>query len=48
MSDLVVMAKIRASIKDKSYSVELTLDGDGGIAKGECECPRGNWILSGA
>ena len=46
VSDLVVMAKIRASMKDKSYSVKLTLDGDGGIAKGECECPRGNWICS--
>ena len=41
MSDLVVMAKIRASIKDKSYSVELTLDGDGGIAKGNASAPEG-------
>ena len=28
------MAKIRASMKDKSYSVKLTLDGNGGIVEG--------------
>ena len=33
-------------MKDKSYSLKHTLDGDGGIAKGECECPRGNWMCS--
>ena len=27
--DLVIIAKIRATMKDKSYCVKLTLDGDG-------------------
>jgi len=44
--DFSIMAKIRASMKDKSYRVKLTLDGNGGIVEGECECPRGNWICS--
>ena len=46
IADFVIMAKIRASMKDKSYSVKLTLDGNGGIVEGESECPRGNWICS--
>ncbi len=46
LSDHVIKAKVRASMKDKSYSVMLTVNGDGGISKGECECPRGNWICS--
>ena len=46
IADFVIMAKIRAFMKDKSYSVKLTLDGNGGVVEEECECPRGNWICS--
>ena len=41
IADFVIMAKIRASMKDKSYSVKLTLDGNGEIVEGEFECLRG-------
>ena len=33
-------------MKDKCYPVSLTVDGDGGIVEGHCECPRGKWICS--
>ena len=46
LTGLTVVSKVRASMKDKSYLVTLTIDGDGGILKGNCECPRGNWICS--
>ena len=46
LTGLTVVSKVRASMKDKSYSVTLTIDGDGGILMGNCECPRGNWICS--
>ena len=39
-------AKVRASIKDKSYSVSMTIDGCGGIKQATCQCPRGKWICS--
>ena len=32
------MAKDRGSMKGKSYSVKLTLVGNGGIVKGDCKC----------
>ena len=35
IAHFVIMAQIRASIKVKSYSVKLTLDGNGGIVEGE-------------
>ena len=41
-----VHAKVRASMKDKSYSVTLVVDVEGGISEGKCECPRGNWLCS--
>ena len=44
--DFILSAKVRASMKEKSYSVSLTIDGSGGINKATCECPRGNWICS--
>ena len=44
--DHTIHAKVRASMKDKSYCVLLKVDGDGGILEGTCECPRGNWLCS--
>ena len=39
-------AKVRASMKDKSCSVSLTIDGSGRIKQATCDCPRGKWICS--
>ena len=44
--DHTIIAKVRASMKDKSYSLSLTVTGDGGISSAVCQCPRGNWICS--
>jgi len=44
--DYLITAKVRASMKDKSYAVSLTVSGDGGILSAVCQCPRGNWICS--
>jgi len=41
-----VNAKVRASMKDKSYSVSMRIDGCGGIKQVTCLCPRGKWICS--
>ena len=46
IDDLTVNAKVRASMKDKCYSVSLTIDGSGGIKQATCQCPRGKWICS--
>jgi len=46
IDDLTVNAKVRASMKDKSYSVSMTIDGCGGIKQVTCQCPRGKWICS--
>ena len=46
ISDITLCAKVRASMKDKSYSVSLTIDGSVGISMATCECPRGNWVCS--
>eukprot|EP00795_Rhopilema_esculentum_P005621 gene5621-10832_t len=35
---------LRASMKDKSYKVDLNVDGKGGIKSAGCECPRGKWL----
>eukprot|EP00795_Rhopilema_esculentum_P014990 gene14990-6144_t len=44
IDELTVNAKVRATMKDKSYSVSLTIDGSGGVKQAICECPRGKWI----
>jgi len=41
-----IFAKVRASMKDRSYKVGLKTDGKGVILSGSCECPRGEWICS--
>ena len=41
-----INAKIRASMKDKSYTVCLEVNGDGNMLRGTCDCPRGKWICS--
>ena len=41
-----VIAKVRASMKDRSYKVGLKTDGKGAIVSGGCECPRGEWLCS--
>ena len=46
ITDFTINAVVRASMKDKSYSVSLTLDGSGGIKDAYCDCPRGKWICS--
>ena len=46
IQDLDIVAKVQASLKDRSYKVVLTVDGSGGIACAHCECPCGNWICS--
>ena len=46
INNLTVNAKVRASMKEKSYSVSLTIDGSGGIKQATCDCPRGKWICS--
>ncbi len=40
-----ILATVRASMKDKSYKVGLSVDGTGSILT-TCECPRGQWICS--
>ena len=39
-------ANIRASMKDKSYTVCLEVNGNGNILRGTCDCPRGKCICS--
>jgi len=46
IDDLTVNAKVRASMKDKSYSVSMRIDGCGGIKQATCQCPRRKWICS--
>ena len=46
IKDLDIVAKVQASLKDRTYKVVLAIDGNGGIAAATCECPRGNWICS--
>ena len=46
IDDLTVNAKVRASMKDKRYSVSMTIDRCGGIKQATCQCPRGKWIRS--
>jgi len=46
IDDLTVNAKVRASMKDKSYSVSMRIDGCGGIKQATCLCPCGKWICS--
>ena len=41
-----LFAKVRASMKDRSYKVGLKADGTGASLSGSCECPRGEWICS--
>ena len=31
-------------MKNKSYKINFTLNGDGGITSASCECPRGKWF----
>ena len=44
--DMNVNAKVRASMKDKSYRTQLTVNGTGEIIKSSCDFPRGNWLCS--
>ena len=44
--DMNVNAKVRASMKDKSYRTRLTVNGTGEIIKSSCDCPRDNWLCS--
>ncbi len=46
LSDHKLSAKVRASMKDRCYSVVLTVDGKGGITEASCDCPRGSWLCS--
>ena len=46
INDFMITAKVRASMKDKSYNVNIAIDGSGGIKEATCQCPRGNWICS--
>ena len=46
ISEYTINAKIRASMKDKCYNVVLTVDGEGEVLNGKCQCPRGNWLCS--
>ena len=46
IEDLTVNAKVRASMKDKSYNMSTTIDRCGGIKQTTCQCPRGKWICS--
>ena len=41
-----ISATVRASMKDKSYKVGLSVDGTGSIVTATCDCPRGQWICS--
>lgn len=46
MQDHAVHGVVRASMKNMSYKVTLTVDNKGNIEESHCECPRGNWICS--
>lgn len=46
LEEFDIKAKVRASMKDKTYSVTVTVDGMGGISGATCECPRGKWVCS--
>ena len=46
INDLTINTKVRATMKDKSYNVSLTIDGFGRIRQATCQCPRGKWICS--
>ena len=41
-----INANVRASMRNKSSTVALNVNGDCKILKGRCECPHGNWICS--
>ena len=41
-----ISATVRASMKDKSYKVGLSVDGTGSIVTATCHCPGGQWICS--
>ncbi|XP_023311480.1 uncharacterized protein LOC111692030 [Anoplophora glabripennis] len=40
----VLTGKVMASMKNKSYNVEICIDLDGGIVDATCQCPRGQVI----
>ena len=44
--NMIIYSKVRASMKDICYKVELTVDGSGQIVKACCSCPRGDWLCS--
>ena len=46
LHDYLIISKVQASMKDKSYGVSITLKEEGGIKSATCECPRGKWICS--
>ena len=46
MTSFTINAVVQAPMKDKSYSVSLTLDASGGIKDAYCDCPHGKWIGS--
>ena len=46
LSDHTLFSKVRASMKDKCYSVAIIVDGEGGISEASCDCPRGSWLCS--
>ena len=46
ITDFTINAMVRVSMKDKSYSVSLTLDGSRGIKDAYCDFPCGKWICS--
>ena len=45
-NNLTINAKVRASMKNKRYSVSVTIRGSGDISQATCEYPWGNWICS--
>ena len=46
LSDHTLSSRVRASMKDRCYSVAITVDGEGGILDASCDCPRGSWLCS--
>lgn len=46
IDDYTIRGKVQASMKDKTYAVEIIVDGKGDIMSGNCECPRRKWLCS--
>ena len=40
LSDHTISVKVKASMKDRCYSVAITVDGEGGILEASCDCSR--------